>query len=67
MPRNETTLNYRAGKRRVTVHVTDTIGVEDIYSNQMSAVLYRYAKNQDLWMPAVREVKNHIILQNVSI
>lgn len=67
MARNEINLEYKVGQRTVKIHVTDTIGVEDVYSNHIAAVLHRFVTREDLLVPANREIKNHIILQNLTI
>jgi hypothetical protein len=65
--RNEVTLRFKVGQRRVTVKAMDAVGVEDAYEVQLKSVIHRYATGEDLTMPTPREVKDFILRVNLNI
>lgn len=67
MSRQEITLKFKVGQRRVSVKAMDAVGVEDCYEMLAKSVIHRYATGEDLTMPVPREVKDFILRQNLSI
>lgn len=67
MARQVIELRFKVGERIVTVRATDATCVEDIYENQMNAVLHRYVTGEDVVPAAGRDVKDFLLKQNLVI
>ncbi len=67
MARQEVTLKFKVGERRVEVKAYDAVGVEDAYENLLKGVLHRFATGEDWVQPVPREVKDFMIRTNLFI
>ena len=65
--RNILVLNFKVGKRLVTVRAMDSVGPEDCYDNAIRGVAHRYVTAEDLVMPVPRDVKDFMIKSNLFI
>jgi hypothetical protein len=67
MARQELSLRFRVGTRKVDVKAYDTVGVEDAYSVLFRAAIHRIATGESLAEPVPRNVKDWIIKTNLFV
>lgn len=58
---------FQVGDRTVTVIAMEQVGPEDAFEILAKAVMHRYLTNEDVVPATPREVKDHMIKQNLVV